>query len=113
MDVGIFIPIGNNGWMMSENAPQYMPSFDLNKTVAERAEAAGYDFLLLRAEAGENVREDADWWTRFQEADDGERAKLLEQGKASGPSGGNKAEGGKKRRRRRRRRPRRPQAQPA
>ena len=46
MDLGIFIPIGNNGWMMSENAPQYMPSFELNKTVAERAEAAGYDFLL-------------------------------------------------------------------
>lgn len=46
MDLGIFIPIGNNGWMMSENAPQYMPSFDLNKTVAERAEANGYDFLL-------------------------------------------------------------------
>ena len=46
MDLGIFIPIGNNGWMMSENAPQYMPSFELNRTVAERAEAAGYDFLL-------------------------------------------------------------------
>ena len=46
MHVGIFIPIGNNGWMMSENAPQYMPSFELNRTVAERAEAAGYDFLL-------------------------------------------------------------------
>ncbi len=46
MDLGIFIPIGNNGWMMSENAPQYAPSFELNRTVAERAEAAGFDFLL-------------------------------------------------------------------
>lgn len=46
MDLGIFIPIGNNGWMMSETAPQYMPSFELNKTVAERAEAHGYEFLL-------------------------------------------------------------------
>lgn len=27
---------------------------------------AAYDFLLLRAEAGENVTELADWWTRFQ-----------------------------------------------
>lgn len=34
MDLGIFIPSGNNGWMMSENAPQYMPSFELNMTVA-------------------------------------------------------------------------------
>ena len=28
---------------------------------------AGYDFLLLRARAGENVQELADWWTRFQQ----------------------------------------------
>jgi pyrimidine oxygenase len=46
MDVGIFIPIGNNGWMMSETAPQYMPSFELNNTVAQSAEQLGYEFLL-------------------------------------------------------------------
>jgi pyrimidine oxygenase len=46
MDIGIFIPIGNNGWMMSKNAPQYMPSFALNKQVAESAEELGYEFLL-------------------------------------------------------------------
>ena len=28
---------------------------------------AAYDFLLLRAEAGEDVQELADWWTRIQE----------------------------------------------
>ncbi len=57
MDLGIFIPIGNNGWMMSKNAPQYMPSFELNRTTAERAEAAGFEFLLsmvkLRGFGGE------------------------------------------------------------
>ena len=57
MDLGIFIPIGNNGWMMSKTAPQYMPSFELNRITAERAEAAGYDFLLsmvkLRGFGGE------------------------------------------------------------
>ena len=57
MDLGIFIPIGNNGWMMSKNAPQYMPSFALNRTTAERAEEAGFDFLLsmvkLRGFGGE------------------------------------------------------------
>ncbi len=46
MDLGIFIPIGNNGWMMSENAPQYMPSFDLNRKVAAKAEEHGFEFLL-------------------------------------------------------------------
>jgi pyrimidine oxygenase len=46
MDVGICIPIGNNGWMMSTTAPQYMPSFTLNRTIAARAEAYGFNFLL-------------------------------------------------------------------
>jgi len=35
---------------------------------------AAYDFLLLRAEAGEVDAELADWWTRFQAANDGARA---------------------------------------
>jgi poly(A) polymerase len=38
---------------------------------------AAYDFLVLRAEAGDSVREVADWWTRFQEADDGAQSDLL------------------------------------
>jgi len=46
MQVGVFIPIGNNGWLISETAPQYMPSFDLNKEIAVRAEKYGLDFLL-------------------------------------------------------------------
>ena len=46
MDLGIFIPIANNGWMMSVNSPQYMPSFQLNRTIAEKAEAYGFNFLL-------------------------------------------------------------------
>src|SRR3954453_12340820 len=46
MEVGIFIPIGNNGWLISEAAPQYMPSFDLNKEIALKAESYGVDFLL-------------------------------------------------------------------
>ncbi len=46
MEVGVFVPINNNGWLISENAPQYMPSFDLNKEIALRAEKHGLDFLL-------------------------------------------------------------------
>jgi len=38
---------------------------------------AGYDFLLLRAESGEAEQELADWWTRFQNADGEERARML------------------------------------
>ena len=38
---------------------------------------AGYDFLLLRAEAGEIDRELADWWTHFLHADEEERSAML------------------------------------
>ena len=62
---------------------------------------AAYDFLLLRAEAGEEVAEMADWWTRFQEMDDaGQKAALASASPGTEP-----------RRRRRRRRRRQPQAQ--
>lgn len=46
MNVGVFIPIGNNGWLISENAPQYKPSFELNKQITLEAERYGMDFAL-------------------------------------------------------------------
>ena len=46
MDLGIFIPIANNGWIMSAHSPQFMPSFHLNRTIAAKAEAYGFNFLL-------------------------------------------------------------------
>jgi pyrimidine oxygenase len=46
MQVGVFIPIGNNGWLISTTSPQFMPSFDLNKAVVQRAEQYGMDFAL-------------------------------------------------------------------
>ncbi|TFH50207.1 MAG: polynucleotide adenylyltransferase PcnB [Lysobacterales bacterium] len=57
---------------------------------------AAYDFLLLRAESGEDVAEMADWWTKFQEMDE---------------SGRKAASDGVGPRRRRRRRGRRGQTQ--
>ncbi len=46
MEIGVFIPIGNNGWLISETAPQYMPTFELNKQITQRAEHYGLDFAL-------------------------------------------------------------------
>ncbi len=57
---------------------------------------AAYDFLLLRAEAGEADPELANWWTEFQRADGGDQAKMVQ------PE--------VRRRRRRRRRRRKPAA---
>ncbi len=46
MQLGVFIPIGNNGWLISTTSPQYKPSFDLNRAVVEKAERFGFDFAL-------------------------------------------------------------------
>ena len=37
MDIGVFIPIGNNGWLISTTSPQYMPTFELNKHIVLKA----------------------------------------------------------------------------
>ena len=52
MDIGVFIPINNNGWLISATSPQYMPSFELNKRVVQMAEGYGlvsvaYDSLVV------------------------------------------------------------------
>ena len=68
---------------------------------------AAYDFLALRADAGEPLQEAVDWWTRFQECDRGEQEDMLEALRGQKPAG----EGGTRRRRRRRRtRPKQDQA---
>lgn len=46
VDVGVFIPIGNNGWLISTTSPQYKPSFELNKQIVQKAEGYGFDFAL-------------------------------------------------------------------
>ena len=57
---------------------------------------AAYDFLLLRAEVGEALSTEAEWWTKFIDATDEERSAMLESNHGAGSG-----------RRRRRRRPRR------
>jgi pyrimidine oxygenase len=46
MDIGVFIPIGNNGWLISTTSPQYRPTFDLNREIVQKAERYGLDFAL-------------------------------------------------------------------
>ena len=57
MDYGLFIPIANNGWITSATSPQYMPTFDLNKQIVQKAEGYGFKFALsmikLRGYGGE------------------------------------------------------------
>jgi pyrimidine oxygenase len=46
VEIGVFIPIGNNGWLISTTAPQYKPTFELNRQIVAKAEAYGFDFAL-------------------------------------------------------------------
>jgi len=46
MKIGVFIPIGSRGWLISTTSPKTMPSYDLNRTVVQRAEFYGLDFAL-------------------------------------------------------------------
>ncbi|MFU8813771.1 MAG: polynucleotide adenylyltransferase PcnB [Pseudomonadales bacterium] len=63
---------------------------------------AAYDFLVLRAEAGEPVGDQAQWWTTFQEQDPSGKQAMID-GLQDKPGG--EAATGKRRRRRRRRKP--------
>jgi pyrimidine oxygenase len=46
MEIGVFLPIGNNGWLASSTSPQYMPTFELNRRVMELAEQYHFEFAL-------------------------------------------------------------------
>jgi poly(A) polymerase len=53
---------------------QKRPRRSLYKILEHPRFRAGYDFLLLRVEAGENINKLADWWTLFYDADEKQRA---------------------------------------
>lgn len=46
MEIGIFLPIAKNGFIMSRNVPQTWPTWELNRDVTLKCEAAGFDFAL-------------------------------------------------------------------
>lgn len=46
MDIGVFVPSGNNGWLISTGSPQYDASFGLIREMATIAEDGGLEFLL-------------------------------------------------------------------
>jgi pyrimidine oxygenase len=46
LELGVFLPIGNNGFMITETAPQYAPSFEMNKQISVLAENMGFDYVF-------------------------------------------------------------------
>lgn len=43
---GLFLPMANGGWIVSETAPPVDASFALNKRAAQAADRFGFDFIL-------------------------------------------------------------------
>jgi len=46
IELGIFLPITDHGWVISTTAPQFAPSYDMNKRLALRCEEFGFDFAF-------------------------------------------------------------------
>ncbi len=57
-------------WLLQYRLQQKNPK-KIAQTLQQPRFRAGYDFLLLRAEAGEKIQALANWWTRVQEETSG------------------------------------------
>lgn len=49
LELGIFLPVANNGWILSAEADPAPPTFELNRSIARRAEDLGFEFLLAQS----------------------------------------------------------------
>jgi pyrimidine oxygenase len=49
LELGVFLPVTNNGWVLSPSAPPAPPTFALNRAIAEEAERRGFHFLLAQS----------------------------------------------------------------
>jgi pyrimidine oxygenase len=68
VDAGIFIPVGNNGWIVSSNAPAVEDaSFQRVLEVVKGAEALGFDFALSPA-IWRGYRGPSEHWMRSLES---------------------------------------------
>ena len=46
MKLGVFLPNGQNGYIVSTKSPQYIPTFQHMLAIAKEAESIGFDFIL-------------------------------------------------------------------
>lgn len=49
LELGVFIPVGNGGWITSSSSPQLPATYEYNKQVTVLAEELGFDFALSMA----------------------------------------------------------------
>jgi pyrimidine oxygenase len=49
VELGVFLPVTNNGWIISKNSPQFLPSFALNRDICQLAERTGFSYVFSMA----------------------------------------------------------------
>ena len=49
VDFGVFLPVTNNGWIISKTSPQFLPSFAHNRDIAQLAERIGFSYVFSMA----------------------------------------------------------------
>jgi pyrimidine oxygenase len=49
IDLGVFLPVANNGWIISKNSPQFLPTFALNRDISVLAERIGFSYVFSMA----------------------------------------------------------------
>ena len=71
-----FTQVTRDIWSLQPRLLQRTPK-RVRRMVENPRFRAAYDFLKLRAEAGDGDLEDVAWWTQFQEVDEGARESML------------------------------------
>jgi pyrimidine oxygenase len=49
VDLGVFLPVTNNGWIISKTSPQFLPSFAHNRDIVQLAERIGFSYVFSMA----------------------------------------------------------------
>ena len=49
VDFGVFLPVTNNGCIISNTSPQFLPSFAHNREIAQLAERIGFSYVFSMA----------------------------------------------------------------
>jgi pyrimidine oxygenase len=61
MDIGVFLPIAKNGFIVSRHVPPTWPTWELNRDVTLKCEAAGFDFALSMVKF-RGIGGDTEYW---------------------------------------------------
>ena len=46
VNLGVFLPVTNNGWIISKSSPQFLPSYGLCRDIAQLAERIGFNYAF-------------------------------------------------------------------